>query len=339
VSPLTEQIFTVTTSLDDRLDDEPLYENPPPLPSCSTCDKELNPARLQNVVDLRETNQHNSREDLQARGNIEKDMLDGSLATESSSIEEQPTLNCISPATSVNEHTAALMSNTKIFPLNDSIDLDCAHHNLEETFNLVSDSTTPNRPSSADILETNTYIPTQPTLAAAETTTEEHPETSTHQHSRKYSNPLLIEETTCNVFWILSHEQMMLPSSPPPRANQPTGDPGHHTRATNTQQRKSARLADKAKNNVGLGNLQLAQQVLVKKLGELIPNSQQKFDCNFDSLVQQLPRPFNKATMEALQVLLEEGNKAKSKKKSKAKSKKKSKVAPAPTMDQPLLAV
>jgi hypothetical protein len=81
VSPLTEQIFTVTTSLDDRLDDEPLYENPPPLPSCSTCDKELNPARLQNVVDLRETNQHNSREDLQARGNIEKDMLDGSLAT------------------------------------------------------------------------------------------------------------------------------------------------------------------------------------------------------------------------------------------------------------------
>jgi hypothetical protein len=48
-------------------------------------------------------------------------------------------------------------------------------------------------------------------------------------------------------------------------------------------------------------------------------------------LVQQLPRPFNITTMEALQVLLEEGN--------KAKSKKKSKMAPAPTMDQPLLAV
>jgi hypothetical protein len=140
-----------------------------------------------------------------------------------------------------------------------------------------------------------------------------------------------MEKATCNVSWILSQEQMMLPSSPPPRANQPIGDPGLLTRATNTQQRKSARLADKAKNNVGLGNLQLAQQVLVKKLGELIPDSQNKSNCNFDSLVQQLPRPFNKTTMEALQVLLEEGN--------KAKSKKKSKVAPAPTMDQPLLAV
>jgi hypothetical protein len=47
--------------------------------------------------------------------------------------------------------------------------------------------------------------------------------------------------------------------------------------------------------------------------------------------VQQLPRLFNKTTMEAMQVLLEEGN--------KTKSKKKSKVAPAPTMDQPLPAV
>jgi hypothetical protein len=72
----------------------------------------------------------------------------------------------------------------------------------------------------------------------------------------------------------------------PPRANQPIGDPGLHTRATNTQQRKSARLADKAKNNVGLGSLQLAQQVLVKKLGELIPDSQNNSNCNFDSFVK-----------------------------------------------------
>jgi hypothetical protein len=116
-----------------------------------------------------------------------------------------------------------------------------------------------------------------------------------------------MEETTCNISWILSQEPMMLPFSlPPPRANQPIGDPGLHTRATNTQQRKSARLADKAKNNVGLGSLQLAQQVLVKKLGELIPDSQNNSNCNFDSFVKQLPRPFNKTTMEAMQVLLEE---------------------------------
>jgi hypothetical protein len=147
------------------------------LPSCSTHDNEPHPARLQNVIDLRETNQHNSREDLQTGGNTEKDSVEGILATEPSSIEDQLTINC----TSVNEHMAALMSNTNIFPLNDSINLECARHNLEETVNLVLDSTTPNHPSSADIPETNTDLPTQPTLTAVETTIEAHPEMGTHQ--------------------------------------------------------------------------------------------------------------------------------------------------------------
>jgi hypothetical protein len=59
----------------------------------------------------------------------------------------------------------------------------------------------------------------------------------------------------------------------------------------------------------------------------LVPDSQQKIDDTFDSLVQGLPRPFNKATMEALQVLVEEGN--------KTKNRKKSKVAPSPIINQP----
>jgi hypothetical protein len=64
--------------------------------------------------------------------------------------------------------------------------------------------------------------------------------------------------------------------------------------------------------HAGLGSVQLAQQVLAKKLGALFPDSQQKTDCNldFDLFVQRLSCPFNKYTMEALQVLVEEGNKA-----------------------------
>ncbi|CAN6205361.1 unnamed protein product [Urochloa humidicola] len=46
-------------------------------------------------------------------------------------------------------------------------------------------------------------------------------------------------------------------------------------------------------------------------------------------LGQRLPRPFTKHTMEALQVLVEEGN--------KSKGKKKSKVVPSPTLDQPAM--
>jgi hypothetical protein len=103
----------------------------------------------------------------------------------------------------------------------------------------------------------------------------------------------------------------------PPNVNQQTDPPIQPARTPNTQQRKSLRLADKAKANAGLGSIQLAQQLLVKKLGDLVSGSSQKSDDTFESLVQCLPRPFDKATMEALQVLVEEGNKAKNKKKSR----------------------
>jgi hypothetical protein len=62
----------------------------------------------------------------------------------------------------------------------------------------------------------------------------------------------------------------------PPRPNQPAANPTPLAKPTNPKQRKSARLADKAKSNVGLGSVQLAQQVLIKKFGELIPESQGK---------------------------------------------------------------
>ncbi|CAN6209190.1 unnamed protein product [Urochloa humidicola] len=116
----------------------------------------------------------------------------------------------------------------------------------------------------------------------------------------------------------------------PPRANpQPTDIRPPPTNEPTTQQRKSSRLADKAKANPGKGSIQLAQQVLINKLGDLVPDAQQKKDDNFDSLVQRLPRPFTKHTMEALQVLVEQGN--------KPKGRKKSKVAPSPVMEQPTM--
>ncbi|CAO2194966.1 unnamed protein product [Urochloa humidicola] len=113
----------------------------------------------------------------------------------------------------------------------------------------------------------------------------------------------------------------------PPKANQqPAKTQAPPAIETTTQQRKISRLADKAKANPGKGSIQLAQQVLINKLGDLVPDPQQKHDSTLDSLVHRLPRPFTKHTMEALQVLVEERN--------KPKSRKKSKVAPSPVMEQ-----
>jgi hypothetical protein len=55
----------------------------------------------------------------------------------------------------------------------------------------------------------------------------------------------------------------------------------------------------------------------MNKLGELVPDLHQKNITTFESMAQHLPRPFTKNTMEALQTLVEEGNKSRKKKKSK----------------------
>jgi hypothetical protein len=101
------------------------------------------------------------------------------------------------------------------------------------------------------------------------------------------------------------------------------------TTETTSKQRKSSCLADKAKANHGKGCIPLAEEVLINKLGDLIPGTLNENDSNLELLVQRLPHPFAKQTMEALQVLVEE--------ETSRKKKKKSKVAPCPPVEQPVI--
>lgn len=106
-----------------------------------------------------------------------------------------------------------------------------------------------------------------------------------------------------------------------PSANPPQR-PERQETVTPTQ-RKSTRLADKAKLHPGQDSVQLAQRVLIKKLGELSPKNIMPTQPDFNTLVQHLPKPFTAMKMAAIQNLIDHGNQPKSSKKSK-------KVAPAP---------
>lgn len=99
--------------------------------------------------------------------------------------------------------------------------------------------------------------------------------------------------------------------STPPNIN-PIPPVAHHTAPT---QRKSFRIASKAKLNPGKDTIQLAQQVLVNKLGELSPQKKCKNLHDTNQLAKHLPQPINDAKMEAIRVLVEQGNQARSKKK------------------------
>ncbi|KAG2573763.1 hypothetical protein PVAP13_7KG275755, partial [Panicum virgatum] len=83
----------------------------------------------------------------------------------------------------------------------------------------------------------------------------------------------------------------------------------HISTETPTAQRKSTRLADKAKLNPVKGSLNLAQRVLINKLGELSPNLKQKANVDFNYVVRHFQQPVTKKMMDALTVLVEQGNK------------------------------
>ncbi|CAO2040981.1 unnamed protein product [Urochloa humidicola] len=108
----------------------------------------------------------------------------------------------------------------------------------------------------------------------------------------------------------------------PPRVN-PIPQSENFAEPTTTQ-RKSTRLADKAKLHPGKDSIQLAQQVLISKLGELSPEPKEQADTNtdFNKLAQHLPQPLTAGTMNAIQTLVEHGNQPRNKKRSK-------KIAPA----------
>ena len=74
-----------------------------------------------------------------------------------------------------------------------------------------------------------------------------------------------------------------------------------------TPQRKSIRLANKSKTKQGKGAIQVAEELLVKKLGDLSPPTTQDEVDQFDFYAQHLERPLTKANMDAITVLIEVG--------------------------------
>ncbi|CAN6361928.1 unnamed protein product [Urochloa humidicola] len=103
--------------------------------------------------------------------------------------------------------------------------------------------------------------------------------------------------------------------STPPRANPiQTPDTKNETAII---QRKSTRLAEKAKQHPCQDSTQLAQRVLANKLGELSPQKSAHANSDFNHLTQHLPKPLTSMKMAAIQTLVEKGNQPKSKKRSK----------------------
>jgi hypothetical protein len=78
-------------------------------------------------------------------------------------------------------------------------------------------------------------------------------------------------------------------------------------------QHKSSRLANKDKSKIGIGIIQVAQELLVKKLGDLSPKLEPSAADQFEQFAQHLDRPLTKANMEALEALVEHGQQLKKK--------------------------
>ncbi|XP_072147512.1 uncharacterized protein [Setaria viridis] len=64
--------------------------------------------------------------------------------------------------------------------------------------------------------------------------------------------------------------------------------------------RKSSRLADKAKLHSGKDSIQLAQSILISKLGELSPKAPHQDKPDFDNFTQHLPKPLTSMKMAAI---------------------------------------
>jgi len=104
-------------------------------------------------------------------------------------------------------------------------------------------------------------------------------------------------------------DQPLLPD--PATLNNPQPQPKFksHRVASSVTKRKSVRLTAKAQSRIGKDTIQIAQDLLVKKLGELSPDNQAANIPNIESLSQHLDQPLTKNNMEALQVLVEHGAK------------------------------
>jgi hypothetical protein len=76
-----------------------------------------------------------------------------------------------------------------------------------------------------------------------------------------------------------------------------------------TNKRQSSHLTAKAQSRIGKNALQIAQDLLVKKLGELSPVKQNFKGPDIESFSQFFDRPINKEKMETFQVLVDHGGK------------------------------
>jgi hypothetical protein len=87
----------------------------------------------------------------------------------------------------------------------------------------------------------------------------------------------------------------------------------HASLTPSTSKRQSTRLAQKATVNSGKDAIQIAQDLLVKKLGELSGMDKQSSSDDFELYAQHFVRPIEKTKMEAIQALIEHGVKTKKK--------------------------
>jgi hypothetical protein len=101
-------------------------------------------------------------------------------------------------------------------------------------------------------------------------------------------------------------DQPLLPE-PQPADNVIPNDE-EHIPPTDTQ-RKSTRLAKKAQTRVGKHTMEIAQELLTKKLGHLSQSTPSSSKINFESFSQHLDNPLNMTEMEAIQDLVEHGTK------------------------------
>jgi hypothetical protein len=91
----------------------------------------------------------------------------------------------------------------------------------------------------------------------------------------------------------------------------------HLQGAVFTPQRKSIRLAKKYETTQGKGAIQVAEELLVKKLGDLSPPRTQEEAVQFEFYAQHFERPLTKVKMDALSALIKAGQQKNKKKRGK----------------------
>jgi hypothetical protein len=117
------------------------------------------------------------------------------------------------------------------------------------------------------------------------------------------------------------------PTTPMTQSIRATDISTHINPTPSTSKRQSSRLAQKAATNLGKDAIQIAQELLVKKLGDLSGEEQQHNTDDFEFYARHFERPLDKSKMEAIQVLIEQGIKTHM----KGNNRKSAKVAPSLT--------